>query len=244
MHFHLPKPLHGWRAFAGEVGIIVLGVLIALGLEQVVSAIHDRASAAQTRDSIHAEMADNLHIVLNRQRTEDCLQRRLREIAGFLDARSEGKHPPRPTWIGAPYAPLLGDTSFRSAQSAGKFFLLSQDKQQQIDVFYVDSDDFNVQSTREWYDWAQFRSLTSPGTRLADTEVTRLRQALQDARGADWLVRIDITDFVRLARSEGVTAVRRGGVADYQLASACLPMNMPYAEAVGKTGRDGVPYPE
>ena len=31
MHIHLPKPLHGWRAFVGEVGIIVLGVLIALG---------------------------------------------------------------------------------------------------------------------------------------------------------------------------------------------------------------------
>jgi hypothetical protein len=25
MHFHLRKPLHGWREFAGEVGIIVLG---------------------------------------------------------------------------------------------------------------------------------------------------------------------------------------------------------------------------
>ena len=30
MHIHLPKPLHGWRAFVGEVSIIVLGVLIAL----------------------------------------------------------------------------------------------------------------------------------------------------------------------------------------------------------------------
>ena len=34
MHFHLPKPLHGWREFLGEVGIIVIGVLIALGAEQ------------------------------------------------------------------------------------------------------------------------------------------------------------------------------------------------------------------
>lgn len=40
MHFHLPKPLHGWREFAGEVGIIVVGVLIALGAEQVVESIH------------------------------------------------------------------------------------------------------------------------------------------------------------------------------------------------------------
>jgi hypothetical protein len=36
MHIHLPKPLHGWRAFLGEVGVIVLGVLIALACEALV----------------------------------------------------------------------------------------------------------------------------------------------------------------------------------------------------------------
>ena len=35
MHLKFPKPLHGWRAFFGEVGVIVLGVLIALGAQQV-----------------------------------------------------------------------------------------------------------------------------------------------------------------------------------------------------------------
>lgn len=35
MHFHMPKPMHGWREFLGEVGIIVFGVLIALSAEQV-----------------------------------------------------------------------------------------------------------------------------------------------------------------------------------------------------------------
>ena len=30
MHVHLPKPLHGWRAFFGEIGVIVIGVLTAL----------------------------------------------------------------------------------------------------------------------------------------------------------------------------------------------------------------------
>jgi hypothetical protein len=42
MHFHLPKPLHGWRAFVGEVAIIVLGVLIALGAEQAVQTVEWR----------------------------------------------------------------------------------------------------------------------------------------------------------------------------------------------------------
>ena len=37
MHVHYPKPLHGWREFGGEVGVIVLGVLIALGAQQLMS---------------------------------------------------------------------------------------------------------------------------------------------------------------------------------------------------------------
>ncbi|URD60378.1 hypothetical protein M8312_11380 [Sphingomonas sp. KRR8] len=36
MKLSIPKPIHGWREFAGEVGIIVLGVLIALGAQQPV----------------------------------------------------------------------------------------------------------------------------------------------------------------------------------------------------------------
>ena len=56
MHFHLPRPLHGWREFAGEVGIIVLGVLIALGAEQVLSSIHDRSEARHARDNVVYEV--------------------------------------------------------------------------------------------------------------------------------------------------------------------------------------------
>ena len=37
MHVHLPKPIHGWRGFIGEVGIIVIGILIALGAEEVLT---------------------------------------------------------------------------------------------------------------------------------------------------------------------------------------------------------------
>ena len=33
LHIHRPKPLHGWSEFAGEAGIIVIGVLIARGAE-------------------------------------------------------------------------------------------------------------------------------------------------------------------------------------------------------------------
>jgi hypothetical protein len=59
MHFHLPKPLHGWREFAGEVGIIVLGVLIALGAEQVVETLSWHHKVAMVRQSLVAELAND-----------------------------------------------------------------------------------------------------------------------------------------------------------------------------------------
>ena len=51
MHVHLPKPLHGWRAFVGEVAIIVLGVLVALGAEQAVQSL-------EWREKVDAAVAD------------------------------------------------------------------------------------------------------------------------------------------------------------------------------------------
>jgi len=59
MHLHLPKPLHGWREFVGEVGIIVLGVLIALGAEQVIENLHWRNEVNQTREALDAELGHN-----------------------------------------------------------------------------------------------------------------------------------------------------------------------------------------
>lgn len=61
MHVHLPKPLHGWREFAGEVGIIVLGVLIALAADSLI----ERASWRRK-----VELADaNMRVEMERNRT-------------------------------------------------------------------------------------------------------------------------------------------------------------------------------
>ena len=59
MRFHQLKPLHGWREFSGEVGIIVLGVLIALGAQQVAEELRERADRAQLVAGLRAELGDD-----------------------------------------------------------------------------------------------------------------------------------------------------------------------------------------
>lgn len=59
MNFHLPRPLHGWRAFAGEVGIIVLGVLIALAFGQLVDAWQWRSKVSHAESAMRLELAQD-----------------------------------------------------------------------------------------------------------------------------------------------------------------------------------------
>src|SRR3954468_4362612 len=80
MHFHLPKPLHGWREFAGEVGIIVVGVLIALGAEQVVESVHWRKSVSQMRQAMRSELGiDRKRLEINLAQ-DSCMNERLDAI--------------------------------------------------------------------------------------------------------------------------------------------------------------------
>ena len=77
MHFHLPKPLHGWRAFVGEVGIIVVGVLIALGAEQLVETVHERHDVEQLRGALRGELADDRARWEHIRAQDQCTEQRL-----------------------------------------------------------------------------------------------------------------------------------------------------------------------
>ena len=87
MPVRLPKPLHGWRQFAGEVGIIVIGVLIALVIGA--KAWQDSSDSADARGNIRAEIGANLGKLSQRARTQPCIERRLDEIDTILSATEQ-----------------------------------------------------------------------------------------------------------------------------------------------------------
>jgi hypothetical protein len=85
MRVHLPKPLHGWREFAGELGIIVLGVLIALGFGEIVEARQWHNEVGSTRNALASELVVAADQGAERIAVEDCLRDRVGELAGRLN---------------------------------------------------------------------------------------------------------------------------------------------------------------
>lgn len=119
MNIRLPKPLHGWRAFSGEVGIIVLGVLLALGAGQLAEVWNKRAEARNAEAAIKAELALNGGVLAVRGMTAACRQQQLAQVATLITgARSTGQLPDVDGIRSGSTAPIL-TTAWDTAVSDG-----------------------------------------------------------------------------------------------------------------------------
>jgi hypothetical protein len=90
MDVHKPKPFHGWREFLKEVGIIVLGVLIALSAEQIVETLHWQHKMHDLRAAMTNELTgDDAPEAYFRLATHDCLERYLDNLQTVAEAGGE-----------------------------------------------------------------------------------------------------------------------------------------------------------
>jgi hypothetical protein len=95
VEIHTPKPVHSWRELLNEIGVVVIGVCIALAAEQTVEWLHWRAQVAGAREEIATEMTRNINSATMRLRSEQCVERRLDALASILDASGKsGSLPP------------------------------------------------------------------------------------------------------------------------------------------------------
>jgi len=229
MHFHLPKPLHGWREFAGEVAIIVLGVLIALGMEQVAQSWHDHASARAARDAVRSEVGDDLGDLRARIDTEGCIEQRFDDISNYLDAASDGTVPDPPTWIGRPETTAMDTYRWDAASQAGRVSLFSAEEQAEYSDLYGGIKLIGEEEAKEQELWAQLRSLEGQHHISAVTGDT-MRSVLSQARYADWEIRLFFRADTDNAKSAHIPLVTDPRYPPNR--SVCLPIRTSRAAAL------------
>src|SRR6202030_3638421 len=92
VEIHKPKPAHSWGEFAREMGAVVLGILIALALEQVVEAGHWAHAVREGETSLKEEVATQAAFYAQRIGVHDCIDRRLDLIQGVVEGVRNGGH--------------------------------------------------------------------------------------------------------------------------------------------------------
>lgn len=209
MHFHLPKPLHGWREFAGEVGIIVVGVLIALGAEQIVRVLHSRADGRAFQETINHEIGLNLFVYDMRSRQFDCDERRTGELKAWLQHARTGESVPA-LWPSAPkiITPYRGAWDNRDAKV---FDSLPAERRQKYAEFYDELSNNTSIIERENDLWSGLVPYEETGPiNLADRRT--IRPLISRIRGANAILRVNLPISRKIAEVLGAKELQPDGL--------------------------------
>lgn len=120
-------PTHTWKDFFIHIATITVGLLIAVGLEQSVEALHSRHEASELREILKAESAQILADSRRAERAQvyqlGWLNTRLRQVQTTVwdGARLQPAAPDREPYFASPDIPL-----WRAAKESGQAKLLTK----------------------------------------------------------------------------------------------------------------------
>ena len=142
MEVHAPhEPIHTWRDFFIHIATITIGLLIALGLEAAVEALHHRHLREETRENLHAEIQQNQPVFAKDMRYLDSEIRELKADIILLQRLRVHQHTQpgeslRFTWGWDGTA----ETAWQTAKDTGALALMDNQVVQQYDGIYSQQD--------------------------------------------------------------------------------------------------------
>jgi len=225
MHFHLPKPLHGWREFAGEVGIIVIGVLIALGAEQVVQTVHGNSEVRQFRSAVKDELGYDLGSYKQRLMLGRCVRARLAELDDVIASDRAG----RPVRMhGLSHWPV--SFSLRTSVWTGRTSDVEARMPLQTRLAYAqvydDLANYDVHRVDERNAWMELGEFDDAQD-LSRTDLMRLRGLVSKLRWIDGIILANWPEEAERGKALGVYPMRdrRDPPLDRRVCSTFLPIH-------------------
>jgi hypothetical protein len=230
LDIHKPKPVHSFREFLSELGVVVLGIVIALSGEQLIEYLHDKHKAGEAREGIRDEIAMNIAVLESRSGAQPCIDRRIGEIATLLEA-SEGSKYVGPTWLGRPKIWEMLHARWQVVSQSGRAPLLAAEEQAVYGFVYALFADVAADEDREQISWARLRA--SEGLpNLSATMRDELRLALQEARLTNWDIK-NLNSLLQTKATE-MSLAKRPAPRVQADTGICFPTNTSRSEALNR----------
>lgn len=230
MDIHKPKAVRNWRELLKEIGIIVIGVVIALGAEQAVDTIHWMRQVDAGEDILKGAFVEKAKNAALRDVQSDCIAQRLAFLSAVLQRASEdGRLPP----IGALGHPPFTPWSIGSWDGLVASQTISHlPRQKLIDYSIIAQRTIFLSglSDREEVQWTLLGTMTGPGRRLSDAEAEQLRLVLAQAWNSNNLMH-NTADRLRdsllatgLVAQSAIDDAARDALRDKAKAAICRPI--------------------
>jgi hypothetical protein len=156
------KPPNGWNSVGWELAIVALGVLIALGAQQVADDIHWRNEVADFRHAVRVEISNNLATYTYRASEDRCIESRLGELNRWLESWRAKRPIKLEGRIGIPTS-LVIRTSVWHTRDAGTFSHMPLDEKLNYGGLYTEFANNELHRLDEraaWIELAEFNGAT------------------------------------------------------------------------------------
>ena len=190
MDIHRPKPFHGVREFLKEYGIIVLGVLTALGAEQAVENFHHRERVEIGEQALKDDFFNYIQYHAQLLAETPCRDARLTELRAIVDDGARlgvlgevgpFSHPSVQPWEIASWETMV------ASQAA---VYVPQEKVARYARIAHWAKDTHLAGQSEFDAWAILVGLSGPSRHFGDAEQASLRAAIERASYSARLMRI------------------------------------------------------
>jgi hypothetical protein len=186
-------PTHTWRDFFIHIATIVIGLLIAIGLEQTVEYFHHRHQLHQLHQDLHAESLRNLHIAL--ADIDDSEALRTRDTAIYQEvvvAHRDHRAPVLHTTLGHSSYVKPASAAWTVAQQSESLGLLPRDEAQLYVRVYSLVDQASAALALGNAAYSKLRDALAPGFAVLSADQQKLDPAARDS--ATWAA-LDAEDF-------------------------------------------------
>ena len=206
MEIHKPKPVHSWREFLTELGTIVLGIIIAICLEQGVEWLHWQSEVKEARKALLAEIvSNNANFFAFRVSITPCMDRKMGEADAILTALETGRKPDPsfnpPLGTGA----FMRDSEWQSDRASQILTHFPRNELALMSRYYGQLDDFGGWIERENSAWTMLAVLRNPPAGTTAPELIGLRAALANAQSAENLISVNAKRELQVSAQLGLS---------------------------------------
>ncbi|HYD36234.1 MAG TPA: hypothetical protein VEA60_01395 [Allosphingosinicella sp.] len=204
------RPLLGEKQlkFVREVGSVVLGVLIALGIGEIAEAVRWKIRVDNSMAAVRVEMAGNRWNLAERVAIQPCMERRLEAIGAILaEARRTGVLP-RIETAGTTAYRMIDTSAFEVSQSEGVPLHMDRAEARQVALLYdMSTGLYGELAEKEQESWRTLQLLEGPGGPVGGDLVTVLLQAWVNAKSQGRLIGIMALEGDRHMAEYGIPAI-------------------------------------
>lgn len=182
---HAPhEKIHGFKDFMLHLLTITIGLLIALGLEAGVEAMHHRHQREQAEATIRQELSDNRATLVKQQESVHAEIQSLVRVLQYLEARSKGQPADAKGLSLAVTEMLLKDAAWRTARATAVLNYVDYGHVERYAAAYKEQEEFEAIGRQTLDRFLQLDSYIVKDNDPNQMSAEDVRAAIPDVRSA------------------------------------------------------------